>query len=331
MNNPAPLQDDSLVDQRGRVVKRMQIPRFFPGAGEPQITSATAMNRLVKSVNALMNARIMRGGSDDIIITDSNFVLQLAVDGTGQIPVAPINNDVPTTIFNIAGFFAATSSGAGWEDSTLTYIVCDVSQTANSSTINAGTVTFTFLDAVGNSYMYSGSVLATNGSFGPTPGHGYALIGPFAPRTFTGPRVSGSNLVPYTANVSCSYSGGTSGGNHFLASSGSQNAFSLSPVLCVTLPGADSGDSGSIYYVIPAPTLTPGVILYTSSTSEILWSGHTGGGQPWQLRANGGGAFPSGNIYNFPADSPPDPGDPTGSWTPNPGPGSNATLAAGPC
>jgi hypothetical protein len=54
------------------------IPPFTPGRGGPQITSATAMNRLVNRINALSRLQITRGSSaDELLLSDSNAILNL--------------------------------------------------------------------------------------------------------------------------------------------------------------------------------------------------------------------------------------------------------------
>lgn len=53
--------------------------------GGPQITSASAMNRLVDALNSLLNLSIVRGDRDRVDITDANTVLQIAGNPTSDV------------------------------------------------------------------------------------------------------------------------------------------------------------------------------------------------------------------------------------------------------
>jgi hypothetical protein len=65
---------DSQSDNRGRNFTQAKIPRFSAGQHCPQILSATAMNRLVDAVNALMTLQINPPSSGSFSITSANAV-----------------------------------------------------------------------------------------------------------------------------------------------------------------------------------------------------------------------------------------------------------------
>ncbi len=58
--------------------KGMTFPMFAAGNKGPQISSASDMNLLVRSLQSLTNVSIVRGESDDVKLSDGNFVIQLA-------------------------------------------------------------------------------------------------------------------------------------------------------------------------------------------------------------------------------------------------------------
>jgi hypothetical protein len=54
-----------------------KIPFFRPGDSGPQISSASDMNVIVKTLNALANAKVIRGGADKFSLTDENALIQI--------------------------------------------------------------------------------------------------------------------------------------------------------------------------------------------------------------------------------------------------------------
>jgi hypothetical protein len=69
----ATTRDDTHRNFTGR-----RIPRFNPGPAGPQISSARDMNVIVDALNSLLNLQIKRGEIDDVMISDSNALIQVA-------------------------------------------------------------------------------------------------------------------------------------------------------------------------------------------------------------------------------------------------------------
>jgi len=76
MTNSPESESQGNFDKKGTTAGL--IPLFLPGNTGPQITSATAMNRVVNRLNAFTKMQIKRGGSvDELIVSDANTILNL--------------------------------------------------------------------------------------------------------------------------------------------------------------------------------------------------------------------------------------------------------------
>jgi hypothetical protein len=70
------------------VTAGMDIQFFKEGPGKPQINSAEDMNVLVAILRSMVNMQITRGDSDKVIISDGNWVIQIAQDLTKLTQIA---------------------------------------------------------------------------------------------------------------------------------------------------------------------------------------------------------------------------------------------------